>query len=84
MKWLSNCVLSLLLVWPVISWAQSSDQGQQSPPQYQDVDDGQLLKLASYVLTPLGMALEWGVARPLHYLATQTAAAPVVVRQTER
>lgn len=48
------------------------------PYEYQDVEDGQLLKFGSYVLTPIGMGLEWGLTRPLHYLATQTPLAPVL------
>jgi hypothetical protein len=70
-------ILALLLSWPAISHAQYNDTGGQADQdQYQDVEDGQLLKVASYLLTPFGMALEWGVMRPLHYLATQTSAAP--------
>jgi hypothetical protein len=76
-------ILALLLSWPAISHAQYNDTGEQANhDEYQDVEDGQVLKLASYVLTPFGMALEWGVARPLHYLATQTSAAPLLSGDT--
>jgi hypothetical protein len=66
---------------PALTRAQWSDDSQQdrlNPYEYQDVDDGQLLKLGSYVLTPIGMGLEWGLMRPLNYLATQTPLAPVL------
>jgi hypothetical protein len=53
-------------------------QDRLNPYEYQDVDDGQFLKFVSYVLTPVGMGLEWGFMRPLHYMATQTPLAPVL------
>jgi hypothetical protein len=59
-------------------WGIDGPQERSDPYEYQDVDDGQLLKLGSYVLTPIGMGLEWGLTRPLHYLATQTPLAPVL------
>lgn len=68
----------VLMSWPVLSHAQYSDRDVQHPNQYNDVEDGQLLKLFSYVLNPVGMALEWGVARPLHSLATQSSLAPIL------
>jgi hypothetical protein len=51
---------------------------QQNANQYRDVEDGQTLKGIAYLLTPVGMLLEWGVARPLHYLATQTSIGPIL------
>jgi len=78
MKRLIIFTLALILALPAISHAQTDDQDRQNPTQYRDVEDGQLLKLVSYILTPVGMALEWGVMRPLHYLATQTPAAPAL------
>ncbi len=66
---------------PALARAQGGDAAQQdrlNPYEYQDVDDGQFLKFASYVLTPIGMGLEWGLTRPLHYVATQTPLAPVL------
>jgi hypothetical protein len=77
MKRLIVCTLALILAGPAISGAQTNDQDQQNQ-QYQDVEDAQLLQLVSYILTPVGMGLEWGVMRPLHYLATQTPAAPLL------
>jgi hypothetical protein len=75
-------IFALLLSWPAISPAQYNDQDQQNATQYRDVEDGQLLKFVSYLLTPFGMALEWGVTRPLHHLATQTSAAPLLSGDT--
>jgi len=78
MKRLIACALVLILAGPVISHAQTADEERQNPAEYHDVDDGQFLKLVSYIFTPMGMALEWGLMRPLHHLATQTAAAPLL------
>ena len=74
----------VLMSWPAISHAQYDDEDLQHPNQYNDVEDGQLLKLFSYVLNPIGVGLEWGVARPLNYLATRTPLAPVLSGDTER
>jgi hypothetical protein len=78
MKWLIVCTLALILAGPAISGAQTDDMDQPNTKQYHDVDDGQTLKGVSYILTPVGMVLEWGVMRPLHYLATKTFMAPVL------
>jgi len=78
MKRLIVCSLALVLAWPVICRAQTDDFDQPNPTQYRDVDHGQPLKVVSYILNPVGMLLEWGVTRPLHYLATQTFMAPVL------
>ena len=53
------------------------------PPPYNDVEDGQALRIAGYILAPFGYALEWGLTRPLHYVATDTAAAPVLSGDTD-
>ena len=55
----------------------------QNPNEYTDTEDGQLLKVFSYVIAPIGYALEWGVTRPLHYLATKTSLAPALSGDTE-
>jgi hypothetical protein len=81
MKRLTILILALILVAPAVLRAQTDDPDQQNT-EYRDVNDGQFLKLVSYVLTPMGMALEWGLMRPLHYLATQTSAAPVLSGDT--
>jgi hypothetical protein len=78
MKRLIVFTLALTLMGPVLSHAQSNDQDQPDQSQYRDVEDGQVLKFVSYILMPVGMALEWGVMRPLHYLATQTPAKPLL------
>jgi hypothetical protein len=78
MKRLIICTLALLLTGPMLSYSQTDDQNQQNQSEYRDVNDGQVLKFVSYILTPVGMALEWGLARPLHYLATQTSAKPLL------
>jgi hypothetical protein len=78
MKRLLVFALVLILAGPAISRAQSDDMDQPNTQQYRDVDDAQALKLVSYILTPFGMALEWGLIRPLHHLATQTSAAPLL------
>jgi hypothetical protein len=78
MKRLIGFALALILAGPVLSHAQTDDVDEPNSKQYRDVDDGQSLKLVSYILTPVGMALEWGLMRPLHYLATETRAAPLL------
>ncbi len=71
--------VALLTILPAVAHAQYvSDMDEANPYEYRDVDDGQLLKLAAYLLTPFGMGLEWGVTRPLHYVATQTSMAPLL------
>lgn len=75
-----------MLALPVISYAQSwgnMEYDAPGPVPYNDVEDGQLLKLGSYFLMPIGYGLEWGLFRPLHNLATNTAAAPVLSGDTE-
>ena len=39
--------------------------------------------MVSYFIAPIGYALEWGVTRPLHYLATKTSLAPMMSGDTE-
>jgi hypothetical protein len=78
MKWLIACTLAVVLAGPTMSFAQTDDLQPADPNQYRDVEDAQTLKGLAYLLTPLGMALEWGVARPLHYLATQTSMGPLL------
>jgi hypothetical protein len=75
---------------PVLSYAQQWGAGdldmeydEQGPPPYNDVEDGQLLKLLSYAAMPIGYVLEHAVTRPLHNLATNSAAAPVLSGDTE-
>lgn len=67
---------ALLLGLPTISNAQYNDSDRQNPKEYHD-EDSQPLAIASYLLYPFGYALEWGVARPLHYITTESPVAPV-------
>lgn len=67
---------ALVLGLPIVSHAQYNDNDQQNPKEYHD-DDSQPLAIVSYVLYPIGYAFEWLVARPLHYLGTESPAAPV-------
>jgi hypothetical protein len=83
--WRATFVLSaaLLLVAPSFVRAQGySDLDEQDPTEYDD-QDSQLLNMVSYVLRPIGFTLEWGIARPLHYLATQSPVAPVLGANTD-
>jgi hypothetical protein len=79
-----------ILATPILSYAQQFGQGDldmeydiQGPPPYNDVEDGQLLKLLSYAVMPIGYVLEHGVTRPLNNLATNSAAAPLLSGDTE-
>ena len=76
-------VAALLLIAPSFARAQGySDLDRQDPTEYDD-QDSQLLNIVSYVLRPIGFTLEWGLARPLHYLATQSPVAPVLGANTD-
>ena len=85
MKRVTLALIAMLLVTcPVRALAQQhwggsfASEDRRNPYEYRDVDDSQLLRLAAYALTPIGMGLEWGFTRPLHYVATQTPLAPVL------
>ncbi|MGO9607041.1 MAG: hypothetical protein ACLQAT_27230 [Candidatus Binataceae bacterium] len=82
--WRATLALSagLLFVAPSFAHAQYSQLDRQDPSEYDD-QDSQLLNLASYGLRPLGYILEWGVARPLHYLATKSPLAPALGANTD-
>src|SRR6266851_5434336 len=67
---------ALVLGLPTISSAQYNDNDQQNPKEYHD-EDSQPLAIISYVFYPIGYAFEWLVARPLHYVATESPVAPV-------
>jgi len=72
----------LLLAAPGFARAQNTGMDKQNPGEYTD-DDSQPLKLLSYALAPIGFALEWGVVRPLHYLATDSFLAPILSATTD-
>jgi hypothetical protein len=83
MKRAAICLLTLLaLTLPHLSHAQDFDD-ESGPPPYNDVEDGQALRVAGYILAPFGYALEWGLTRPLHHAATDTPLAPVLSGDTE-
>jgi hypothetical protein len=67
---------------PWFAHAQDYPMDSQNPKEYTD-EDSQPLKIVSYALAPLGWALEWGVARPLHYLATESFVAPALGANTD-
>jgi len=71
------CLCAALIIGvPKLASAQYSDVDQQNPNEYTD-EDSQPLRIVAYLVAPIGFALEWGVARPIHYVATQTFLAPV-------
>jgi hypothetical protein len=72
----------LALTLPRLAHAQDFDD-EYGPPPYNDVDDGQMLRVAGYILAPFGYALEWGLTRPLHYAATDTPLQPILSGDTE-
>jgi hypothetical protein len=77
-------IVALAMSTPAIAHAQQGPYNdKQNPNEYTDTEDGQLLKLVSYVLAPIGYALEWTVTRPMHSLATKTSLAPVLSGDTE-
>lgn len=77
-------VLALMMAIPAMALAQQGPYNdKQNPNEYTDTEDGQTLKVVSYILAPIGYALEWGVTRPLHYLATKTSLAPMMSGDTE-
>jgi hypothetical protein len=80
-----SMVLALAMAMPGMALAQQGPYNdKQNPNEYTDSEDGQPIKIVSYFIAPIGYALEWGVARPLHYLATKTALAPMLSGDTER
>jgi hypothetical protein len=73
-------IVAFCIALPAFARAQYGyfDEDRLDPYEYRDVDDAQILKLLSYVGMPVGMALEWGITRPLHYAATQTPLEPLL------
>lgn len=84
MKRAAICLLTLLAIaTPQLSRAQDWYDPDEGPPPYNDVEDGQMLRIAGYILAPFGYTLEWGLTRPLHHVATDTALAPILSGDTE-
>jgi hypothetical protein len=76
-------LLGAVLAWPLAAHAQQQqsnpDGGWQlhDPNEYRQEDSHPVRAIAS-LLSPIGWALEWGVARPWHYVANNTFLAPVL------
>jgi hypothetical protein len=68
--------VALTLGVPRIAAAQYSDTEAQNPTEYTD-EDSQPLRILAYLVAPIGFAAEWLIARPIHYVATNTFLAPV-------
>ena len=60
---------------PALSHAQYNDNDQQNPNEYSD-EDSQPVAILADALYPIGFAAEWLVARPLHWVTTDSPAAP--------
>lgn len=82
-RFVVSIALVLALAVPAAAFAQGPYNDKQNPNEYTNAEDGQPLKFFSYFLAPVGYALEWGVMRPLHYLATKTPLAPALSGDTE-
>ena len=67
---------ALLVALPTVSRAQYNDTDQQHPKDYTD-DDSQPLAIVADILYPIGYGAEWLVARPMHWLANDSPAAPM-------
>jgi hypothetical protein len=66
----------LLLAAPNFAHAQYADSDQQNPKEYRD-EDSHPIRMIAYILSPIGFMLEWTIARPAHYVATDSFLAPV-------
>jgi len=86
MKRYAIVLLTLLaLTSPRLARAQYADvdTADYGAPPYNDVEDGQALRIAGYILAPFGYALEWGLTRPMHHLATDSPLAPALNGDTD-
>jgi hypothetical protein len=84
MKRAAICLLALLaLTLPRLAHAQYTIEDDYGPPPYNDVEDGQALRIAGYILAPFGFALEWGLTRPMHAAATNTPLKPMLSGDTD-
>ena len=69
-------LIAIVLAWPLSARCQQSWQ-LHDPNEYTQ-EDSHPVRVIGWLLSPVGFALEWGIARPLHYVATQTPLAPVL------
>jgi hypothetical protein len=67
---------AMMLAAPAVARAQALDNDRQAPQEYSD-DDSQPLALVSYAMYPVGYAVEWLIARPLHWFARESPAEPI-------
>jgi hypothetical protein len=67
---------ALALSTPMLARAQYSDTDQQNPKEYTQ-EDSHPLRIIAYILSPIGFVLEWTIARPLHWIATNPYTPPV-------
>lgn len=67
---------ALIVAAPNFARAQYADVDRQNPKEYRD-EDSHPIRMMAYILSPIGFMLEWTVARPAHYIATDTFLAPV-------
>ena len=72
-----------MLAAPALSHAQYTENDRQNPKEYTN-EDSQPLRIAAYIIAPVGFLLEWTVARPIHYVANNTFLAPVFNGDTSR
>ncbi|MGH7865258.1 MAG: hypothetical protein ACREQB_09725, partial [Candidatus Binataceae bacterium] len=59
------------------SHADYLEDDRDQPKPYSD-DDSQILRGVSYLFSPIGVAIEWTVARPLYYLSNKSPLAPLL------
>jgi hypothetical protein len=64
----------LILGAPALARADQVTEAQ-NPTEYTQ-EDSFPLRMISYIAMPLGFVLEWTIARPFHYFATETPLAP--------
>lgn len=67
---------ALVLGFPAFSHAQYNDSDRQDAKEYTD-DDSHPLALMADVLYPVGFAAEWLIARPMHYLTSDSPISPI-------
>jgi hypothetical protein len=72
------CVLivSSIILIPALSRADEMNESR-TPNEYTQ-EESHPLRIVSYIVTPVGFILEWTVARPLHYIASETFLAPAL------